>query len=426
MAAMTIAPRKFHALLLAVFLQASGLATCALAQATSELAGQVLSEAGKPVAGVRIALTSVAGSAPPTTAEATTDSRGFFALNHISPGEYQLEATKAGYLSFCNASVALRPGAKTQLNVKLQPQTPPAEPAHNNAAKDADLFRVQLYEKPQLQTGRLANPSAGAGYSDSATVESSRMIHEYLQGNNAAASGAASGTGLPADCSSTVQASPASLRAASDYQNRGMQLLACKQFQTAANLFSEGLQRYPQSGSLQVGLGIALFSTGRFDDAVRALIAASDRDPGSPTPYLFLARAYRLSRTEAPEAVARLERFSTLQPHNPTALYNYATALWKSGARSPSTTTHVEILLKQVIQLSPSDARAHLQLGEVFALQSRLQEAIHEFEQATQLQPSLAEAHYQLALAYSRSGQKERGAKEMALYEQMHASEPAR
>ena len=422
-------PAPIRVLLQALLLAAAGSANALpLPQAGGELAGQVLAQDGTPLAGVRISLIATEGNSTLAIPPTATDPAGKFTLKGIPPGRYRLRAAKPGYVAIRSDPVTLHSGEQTSLNIKLPLLTQPStagKPGSGGSSQDDDLFHVQLYEKPQLQTGRLANPSAGAGYSDSATVESSRMIHEYLQTDNSPDSGGAKSAELRVDCTAPMAAGLPDLSGEVAYRDRGKQLLACKQFPAAVSLFTQALRDYPQSEPLQVGLGIALYSSGKFDDAVRALVAASDRNPASPTPYQFLARAYQLSHAAAPEAVARLQRFATLQPDNAEAQYDYALALWKNRTRSASTVAQVEALLKRVIQLSPNDARAHLHLGEVYALQSRWQQAVRELELATRLQPSLAQAHYQLALAYSRSGQKEKGAREMALYQQLHASQPS-
>jgi Flp pilus assembly protein TadD len=306
-----------------------------------------------------------------------------------------------------------------------QQQTPAgsASPASNSTTRSQkpshQLLRLHLDEKPQFQSGRLSNPSAGAGYSDSATLESRRMLEEYLHSHSAGS--VIQMGGSEAECSRLQLPGAESTAKKSVIERQGTSLLACRQFQTAANIFSEGLRRYPHSEELREGLGISLFSAGKIDDSVRVLIAASDDAPSDPTPYLFLTRACRLSHSEQPAAVARLRRFATLQPRNPRALYEYATVLWTTSARTPTATSHVKQLLIRAVQLNPNDARIRLALGRVYAQQRSWPRAISEFKQAIELDPALTVCHYQLALAYARSGQKVKAQAEMAAYQRLRA-----
>ncbi len=297
----------------------------------------------------------------------------------------------------------------------------PAHPVKTHEQEATkQLLQLQLDEKPQFQTGRLSNPSAGAGYSDSATVESRTMLEEYLRshfdsGVIPAFSRGATCSGLkPLEIGSTVKESV--------FEKQGTAFLACRRFQAAAKVFSLGLGRYPHSADLEEGLGISLFSAGKIDDSVRALIAASDEAPSSPTPYSLLARACRLSHKEQPAALARLQRFAMLQPRNPVALYEYASALWSSGARTPAAASRVKLLLERAVRLNPNDAGVRLSLGKVYAQEDQWARAISEFKRAIELDPTLTLCHYELALAYSRSGQKEKAEAEMALYQRQRAN----
>ena len=47
----------------------------------------------------------------------------------------------------------------------------------------------------------------------------------------------------------------------------------------ALNFFRYGVQKYPRSAKLTVGLGVALFAKSNYDDAVQTLCAAVDLDP---------------------------------------------------------------------------------------------------------------------------------------------------
>ena len=59
--------------------------------------------------------------------------------------------------------------------------------------------------------------------------------------------------------------------------------------------FQYGVQKYPRSAKMTVGLGVALYAEGKYDDAVRTLCAAVDLDPTDPKPFQFLGKVSTVS-----------------------------------------------------------------------------------------------------------------------------------
>jgi len=85
----------------------------------------------------------------------------------------------------------------------------------------------------------------------------------------------------------------------------------------------------PASPRLMIGLGMALDLRGKYDEAVKALLAAADLNPSDPRCYLFLSKAYDSSPGQAEDVIARFRRYAELQPKNGLAQYYYAMSLWK-------------------------------------------------------------------------------------------------
>ncbi len=73
----------------------------------------------------------------------------------------------------------------------------------------------------------------------------------------------------------------------------------------------------------------------------------------------------------------------------------------------------VESLLKQAIALDPGLAKAHFQLGTVYAHRNDYESAAREFEATVRLAPDMKEAHYRLASAYKKTGRPEAAEREM-------------
>jgi len=144
----------------------------------------------------------------------------------------------------------------------------------------------------------------------------------------------------------------------------GSELLLHRTYEPAIAVFQEAARRYPKSPRLMIGLGMALDWRGRFDEAVKALLAAADLDPADSRCYLFLSKAYDSSPNQARDVIERFRRYAELKPGDALAQYYYALSLWK-GRRvqdSEMDPAVVETLLKKSIALNGSLAEAHVQL----------------------------------------------------------------
>src|SRR5205823_7189028 len=128
----------------------------------------------------------------------------------------------------------------------------------------------------------------------------------------------------------------------------GNELLLHRAYQPAIQVFSRGVEQYPRSAKLRIGLGIAFYSRSQYDDAVQFLCAAVDLDPSDPRPYSFLGKMYDISTTLAKEVTQRLSQFVQLYPKNAQANYYFALSLWKGqrGQDAQVDLHQVEALLK--------------------------------------------------------------------------------
>src|ERR1700751_4447478 len=132
-------------------------------------------------------------------------------------------------------------------------------------------------------------------------------------------------------------------------------LLLHRTLDPAVEVFQQAIQRYPNSPRLAVGLGVALYSRGNYDDAVKALIKGAALNPSDSRCYLFLSKAYDSSPNQADDVIQRFRRFSELQPNNARAYYYYAMSMWKGKrAQDPDLNLgQIESLMKKSIALDP-------------------------------------------------------------------------
>jgi tetratricopeptide (TPR) repeat protein len=203
----------------------------------------------------------------------------------------------------------------------------------------------------------------------------------------------------------------------------GCEMLLHRTYEPAIAVFQTASQRYPNSPRIWIGLGLALYSRGKYDDAVKALMSAADLNAADPRCYLFLSKAYDSSPTQADEVTDRFRRYAELKPDDALAQYYYAISLWK-GRRAQSSTVNIqqiEELLKRSIALNSSIPEAHVQLGDLYSDQHEWDKSIPEYERALELNPNLSDAHYRLGTDYVHVGKKDRAQKEFAVYQTLRA-----
>ena len=203
----------------------------------------------------------------------------------------------------------------------------------------------------------------------------------------------------------------------------GSELLLHRTYEPAIDVFQEAVKRYPNSPRLFIGLGMARYSRGTYDEAVKALLTAADLNPADPRCYLFLSKAYDSSPNQAQDVIQRFRRFSELQPGNALALYYYAMSLWKGKrAEDPgSDLREVESLLQKSVALDPKLAEAHVQLGNLYADHHEYAKSIPEYTKALEVNPNLPDAHYRLGQDYVHVGQKDRAQAEFEVYQKQRA-----
>jgi tetratricopeptide (TPR) repeat protein len=207
----------------------------------------------------------------------------------------------------------------------------------------------------------------------------------------------------------------------------GSELLLHQAYEPAIDIFKQATLRYPNSPRLMMGLGMALYGRGRYDEAIKSLLAAVDLNPSDPRCYVFLFKVYDRSPSHVEEVIQSLRRFSELQPGNALAVYYYAMSLWKGKQLEDSKPDLQQVgdLLQKSIALDPKLADAYAQLGNIYAEQHEYDKSIPEYEHALALNPNLPDTHYRLGQAYTHTGQKDRAQGEFDLYQKFRAQHMA-
>ncbi len=207
----------------------------------------------------------------------------------------------------------------------------------------------------------------------------------------------------------------------------GSELLLHRTYEPAIQVFQQGTVRFPKSPRLWIGLGMALYSRGRYEESIKALLTAADLNPHDGRCYLFLSKAYLSSPNQADDVIQRFRRYAELEPRNALAQYYYAVGLWK-GKRSEANSidfAQVESLLRKSIALDDKLADAHLQLGILYADQHQYAKSLPQYTRALELNPDLPDAHYRLGQYYVHAGNKERAQQEFQTFQKLQAHRQA-
>lgn len=192
----------------------------------------------------------------------------------------------------------------------------------------------------------------------------------------------------------------------------------------AIKFYRYGVQQFPLSARMRVGLGVALYAASEYDEAVRVLCEAVDLNPKDTRPLQFLGRAGRVSPALAQDVDARLKNFAERYPDNAAANYFYALALWERGGGIQGQGVEaIERLLKRAEALNPQWYEPHYQLGVVYQSEQRNAEALKEMKRAVAIDPEFSPAHYQLARLYRRAGLRAEARAEAATVQRLMAKE---
>lgn len=192
----------------------------------------------------------------------------------------------------------------------------------------------------------------------------------------------------------------------------------------AIHVFSHGVERYPESVQLRIGLGAALDIRGQSDRAAEILCEAADLDPSDQRPIDFLANLLSVSPEMFPQVDRRLKAYLRTHPSSAAANYDVAHNLLNQRSRELSSEDLAigERLLAKAVRLDPKLIEAFVDLGRVLRTEGRLREAARAYEQAAKLQPNQEQTHYHLATVYRALGQAEKADQEIKIFKRLHSA----
>jgi tetratricopeptide (TPR) repeat protein len=418
--------------------------------------GTVRDSKGAPVAGASVFLSDKGGA---RLVKTTTDADGRFVLSANRPDRASLRAEKSGIRSEIVNNLVLTAGEQKRVDLVL------ASPVGAMELKDepnftvagvTDWSNVGLHgsDTTSRTSEALAKDTLTLGSGESEKISSDAPAQKYDAALECRAKGdfakareqvqkaLASGEdaeghhllgelderlGDPLDAVREYERAARMSPSEQNYFDWGTELLLHKAAQPAAEVFTTGSSKHPNSARMLAGLGAALYSAGSYEDAARKLCEASDLRPTDTAPYLFLGKMEKAAREPLPCGEEKLARFAHDQPANALANYYYGLALWKSqrGAQSAAGPQQAESLLEKAVRLDPKLGDAWVQLGLLYSDRGDFQQGVSAYKKAIEANPNLGEAHYRLSLAYKRTGEEAKAHEEFQIYKRVEETETA-
>jgi tetratricopeptide (TPR) repeat protein len=417
--------------------------------ALAALQGTLRDSQSLPIAGATLIL-QAAGAAKPLTAE--TDNQGAYAFPAVAAGTYSVHVEKSGFAAAAIPNVTLAVGERKRLDLVLEP-SPPAARGAPTASEG-----IQFSDQPQFTVAGVTNWTYPGGYGSDSRLQASESLTQETctLGAGPVQPGSAASVaqldellkerrnvraalahhetaeldrrlgdlderlGDPLEAvgeyERAVRLEPSEL----NYFDWGSELLLHRASEPAVEVFTQGRLAYPRSMRMLMGLGVACYARGDYEQAVRWLSAAADLDPVDRQPYLFLGKMESASPTPLEGVDRQLERFLRLHPSDAWANYYASLNRWKRlrGSQDAAGIEQVKRLADRALELDPRLGEAWILRGNLAARAHDWNAAVRAYQQALQAAPQLEEPHYRLALAYRRMGWEADARRETGIYEQ--------
>lgn len=201
----------------------------------------------------------------------------------------------------------------------------------------------------------------------------------------------------------------------------GIEFLRHWTFDPAEKEFEAGVQLFPQSQRMRLGLGVSYYGAGKYDAAIPVFADLLAEHPDNGMYAELLGRTCTvLTEGEQPKCAGLID-YADKHPKDAILATYAATAILHQPANEQRLAQARE-MLETANRVDPRLPEAHYGMGLLLQTESRWPESIPELEAAIRLRPAYASAHYRLALALSHVGQRDRAHEEIAL-EQKYTQE---
>ena len=197
----------------------------------------------------------------------------------------------------------------------------------------------------------------------------------------------------------------------------GIEFLRHWTFGAAIKEFAAGGKKFPDSKRMRLGLGIAYYGNGNYDQAIPVLADLLAADPNNAMYANLLGRSCTVLTEDKNTRCSTLIQFAQQHPQNATLATYAATSI----LHRPSTPEELQVaqsLLRHAIVADPKLPQARLQMGVLQQTESKWAASVAPLEAAIRLKPDYAQAHYRLARAYAHIGKHAEAQQQIALDQQ--------
>jgi tetratricopeptide (TPR) repeat protein len=202
----------------------------------------------------------------------------------------------------------------------------------------------------------------------------------------------------------------------------GIEFLRHWTFDPAAKEFAAGVRVFPQSQRMHLGLGVALYGGGKYDQAIPVFADLLAQNPDNSMYAELLGRTCTvLTEGQQPQCAALID-YAQKHPKDAVLATYAATSILHQPADSGQL-EQAHRLLETAIRTNPNLPEARYGMGLLLQTESQWPQSIPELEAAIRLRPGYASAHYRLAMALSHTGQHEKAHTEIALEQKYNQQE---
>jgi len=190
-----------------------------------------------------------------------------------------------------------------------------------------------------------------------------------------------------------------------------------KQYQCVLNVYKEILNLNAESAEADMLAGEALDQMQNHQGAMDEFRAAVKANPKAPNAHFGLG--YLLwTQNQFEEAATEFQAELTNVPESAQAL-----AFWADADIHLGKTEEALPLAEKAVQIDSTIARAHIDLGVLYADSGRQNDAVKEFKAAIKLSPNDQDPHWRLARLYQAMGKHEEAKAEFEKTKTLHQAE---
>jgi tetratricopeptide (TPR) repeat protein len=196
-------------------------------------------------------------------------------------------------------------------------------------------------------------------------------------------------------------------------------------FPSAISVLENARKTFDKSPQIELALGVALYGSRQFPEAIDQFLKTMSLAPDVPQPYIFLGRILDLAMDRLPEVTERFARFAARNPESHLGHLLHAKALVAQlpATGDPPQAQAAFSQLEKALKLKEDEAETHYLLGLLLDRKREYAKAVTHLERSVQLNPNESAAHYRLARVYDRLGRAEDAERERALHEKLSQQE---